>query len=87
MALASTLLLPDLALAYVGPGAGIGLLGALWGLIVGVVLALGIILIWLIRFMLKKRRAQAASLDADATDDSAQRNMDESQTGTQTDKT
>jgi hypothetical protein len=39
--------------------------GALWGLVVGVVLAVGIILIWPIRFMLRKRRAQASAARAD----------------------
>ncbi|MBT8422541.1 MAG: hypothetical protein KJP03_05445 [Gammaproteobacteria bacterium] len=51
-------LTPLTSLAYVGPGAGISLLGALWGLIVGVVLALGVILIWPVRIMLRKRKAQ-----------------------------
>ena len=46
------------AAAYVGPGAGITVLGALWGLIIGVVMAVGVILFWPIRMMLKKRKAQ-----------------------------
>ena len=86
MALAGSLLVPGLVFAYVGPGAGIGLLGALWGLIVGVILALGIILIWPIRFMLKKRRAQAASANADAADDTVQQQTDDNQAAAQTDK-
>ena len=46
------------ALAYVGPGAGISMLGALWGLIIGVVMALGVILFWPIRMMLRKAKAK-----------------------------
>ena len=43
-------------LAYVGPGAGLSALGALWGLIASLVMALGAILIWPIRFLLRKAR-------------------------------
>jgi hypothetical protein len=32
--------------AYIGPGAGITMLGALWGVIVAVALALGAVLFW-----------------------------------------
>lgn len=53
-------LLPGLAAAYVGPGAGISMLGALWGLIVGVVMALGVILFWPIRMMIRKAKAKKA---------------------------
>jgi hypothetical protein len=45
------------AAAYVGPGAGIGVVGALWGLIVGVVMAVGVILFWPIRMMIRKAKA------------------------------
>jgi hypothetical protein len=66
------LLAPGLALAYVGPGAGISMLGALWGLIVGVVMAVGVILFWPIRIMLRKakaKKANAAEISAAAADD------------------
>jgi hypothetical protein len=53
-------LLPGFAAAYVGPGAGISMLGALWGLIVGVVMALGVILFWPIRIMIRKAKAKKA---------------------------
>ena len=56
-----TLLCPLLASAYVGPGAGIGLIGALGGLIVAILLAFGVILIWPVRMMLRKRKARAAA--------------------------
>jgi hypothetical protein len=49
------------ALAYVGPGAGISVLGALWGLIVGVVVAVGVILFWPIKMMIRKSKAKKAA--------------------------
>jgi hypothetical protein len=50
------------AFAYVGPGAGLTLLGALWGLIVAVVLSVGFILMWpLRRLMRRNKRAYPAN--------------------------
>jgi hypothetical protein len=48
------------AAAYIGPGAGITMLGALWGVIVAVALALGAVLFWPIRVLLRKRRKPTA---------------------------
>ena len=48
------------AMAYVGPGAGITMLGALWGVIVAIVLALAAMLYWPIRAVLRRRKATAA---------------------------
>jgi len=70
-------LLPELAMAYVGPGAGISMLGALWGLIVGVVMAVGVILFWPIRMMIRKakaKKANAAEASAVGADDAANEN-------------
>lgn len=53
---ASVLLIAGPALAYVGPGAGITMLGALWGVLVALVLALGAVLYLPIRTVLRKRR-------------------------------
>ena len=47
------------ALAYIGPGAGITMLGALWGVIVAVVLAIGAVLFWPIRALLRRRKGPA----------------------------
>lgn len=44
------------AAAYVGPGAGISLLGALWGVIAAIAIALGFVLFWPVRRMLRRRR-------------------------------
>jgi uncharacterized membrane protein len=59
----AAMLLPELAAAYVGPGAGISMLGALWGLIIGVVMAIGVILFWPIRIVLRKMKANKAAAD------------------------
>jgi hypothetical protein len=48
------------ASAYVGPGAGLCLLGALWGLLAAVLAALAFIILWPFRKMLKGRRDKAA---------------------------
>jgi len=42
------------ALAYIGPGSGLSLLGGLWSLLLGIVLALGAILMWPIRLLLRR---------------------------------
>ncbi len=67
------------AAAYVGPGAGLSLLGSLFGLIAAVVLGLGVVLVWPIRRLIRRGRAatstagdserMAASMDAAAHPD------------------
>lgn len=47
------------AFAYIGPGAGITMLGALWGVIVAIALAIGAVLLWPIRALLRRRRKPA----------------------------
>jgi len=68
----AALLLPGMAFAYVGPGAGISMLGALWGLIIGVVMAVGVILFWPLRIMLRRMKAnKAAAAEGSATEPQA----------------
>lgn len=68
------------AAAYVGPGAGITVLGALWGLIIGVVMAVGVILFWPIRMMLRKKKAQKEALaEGPSSDETAATETDSSQ--------
>ena len=50
------LAIPALSLAYVGPGAGITFLGALWAVITAIVLAIGGFLVWPIRTFIKRRK-------------------------------
>ncbi len=57
---ALTVGLADTAAAYVGPGAGLSLLGAFWGLLLAVVAALGFVILWPVRRMLKRGRASGA---------------------------
>ena len=49
---------PLSAQAYVGPGAGLSLVGAAIGLLLAIVTALGFVLLWPFRRALKRRRAQ-----------------------------
>lgn len=49
------------ASAYVGPGAGITLVGALWAVVVAVALALGGILFWPLRTLWRKMRRKKDS--------------------------
>ncbi|WP_372807966.1 hypothetical protein [Pontiella sp.] len=50
-------LIPD-TLGYVGPGAGLSALGALWALIASIGLALGVILVWPFRYLIRKIRGK-----------------------------
>lgn len=63
------------AMAYIGPGAGITMLGALWGVIVAVLLAIGAVLFWPIRALVRrakgKRPAGVAAQDAAAREKAA----------------
>lgn len=52
------LLLSATAQAYIGPGAGIGFLGSLWAWLVGVVVVVGAILIWPLRWLLRRMRGR-----------------------------
>ena len=53
------------ATAYIGPGAGITVLGALWGVIVAIVLTIGAVVLWPFRVLLRRRRKRSAN-SADA---------------------
>jgi hypothetical protein len=59
------------AMAYIGPGAGITMLGALWGVIVAIALALGAVLFWPIRMMIKRRKKPALTAPSGGSDSRA----------------
>src|SRR3546814_4739162 len=47
------------ALAYIGPGAGLSLLGALWGVVAAVAAALLFLLLWPLRRLMRRPRPAA----------------------------
>jgi hypothetical protein len=63
------------ALAYVGPGAGLTLLGALWGLILAVVVSVGFILLWPLRRLMRRNKQAYPTNDQQAADDDPTHSM------------
>jgi hypothetical protein len=57
--------------AYVGPGAGISVLGSLLGILATILVAIGAIIFWPVRKLMKRRKAAAAAESADTTETSA----------------
>jgi membrane protein implicated in regulation of membrane protease activity len=56
------------ALAYVGPGAGLSLVGAFWGLLVAVFAAFAFVILWPLRRLSRRRRsAPAAAMQTTTT--------------------
>jgi hypothetical protein len=49
------------AVAYVGPGAGISVLGSLLGILATILVAIGAIVFWPVRKYMKRKKARAAS--------------------------
>jgi hypothetical protein len=60
----AALMVPDTAFAYVGPGAGLTMLGALWAVILAVLMALFFVVAWPVRRMLRRARHKAPSVAA-----------------------
>lgn len=53
------------ASAYIGPGAGLSLLGALWAVVAAVAAALFFVLAWPLRRMMKRRKEEAQAEHTD----------------------
>jgi membrane protein implicated in regulation of membrane protease activity len=58
------LALPDMALAYIGPGAGITFIGALIGLVLAVLSAVSFILFWPVRRVWRRMKAKKENIEA-----------------------
>lgn len=56
------------AAAYVGPGAGLSLVGAFWGLLVAILAALSFVILWPLRRLFRRNPAGPADAAAEATD-------------------
>jgi len=61
------MLAPLAAQAYVGPGAGLSLLGALWGVIAAIGAALLFVILWPRRMMRRRRETAAQQSRPDDT--------------------
>lgn len=72
------------ALAYIGPGAGISVLGSLLSILATIVVAIGAIIFWPLRKFLKRRKARRDSLvsiDAANKSDAHESDADKSDGG------
>lgn len=58
------------AFAYVGPGAGISVLGSLLGILATILVAIGAIIFWPVRKFMKRKKARAESTATADTDES-----------------
>ena len=52
------------AFAYIGPGAGVSFLGSVWAVLVGIVLAVAAVLIWPIRYVIRRIRRRVSNNQA-----------------------
>ncbi|NIJ42384.1 type VI protein secretion system component VasK [Parvibaculum indicum] len=59
------------AMAYVGPGAGLSVLSALFGVLAAVGAALAFIVVWPLRRALRKRRKAQPAVDGGTSDSAA----------------
>ena len=54
---------PTVAMAYVSPGAGITMIGALWAVICAIFIAIGGFLVWPIRAFFRRKKKKAEDSD------------------------
>jgi membrane protein implicated in regulation of membrane protease activity len=57
------------ASAYVGPGAGLTLLGALWGLVLAIVVSIGFVLLWPLRRLMRRRKQASPAAHQEIDED------------------
>jgi membrane protein implicated in regulation of membrane protease activity len=69
LAAAALVLLPATAFAYVGPGAGLTMLGALWAVLLALFAAMFFLVAWPVRRMLRQARHRKARRPARGADD------------------
>lgn len=55
------------AMAYIGPGAGISVLGSLLGILGTIVVAIGAIIFWPVRKFLKRKKQAKAAANTEGT--------------------
>lgn len=56
----------SMAFAYIGPGAGVSFLGSVWAVLIGIVLAVAAVLIWPIRYLIRRLRRRVDSSSGSA---------------------
>ena len=54
--------------AYVGPGPGLSLLSALWAVLAAILVAVGFVLMWPIRKMMRKRKTNRTTAQNSTTE-------------------
>lgn len=63
---ATTVAVTGPAVAYVGPGAGLSMAGAFWGLLIAIAAALGFVILWPIRRLLRRNRNKVPEAGSEA---------------------
>jgi hypothetical protein len=76
LTIAPTILLCDPAMAYIGPGAGVTMLGALWSVLVAIVLAIGAVIFWPVRILIRRFRNRSAKAASEKAASSAPASKD-----------
>ncbi len=72
--------LPEMAMAYVGPGAGLTLIGSLIGLMIAILTALGIILFWPVRSLIRRIRGKKSATVTETQNQGVQETSPDSST-------
>jgi hypothetical protein len=56
------IIFPSLAFSYIGPGAGLTMLGALWAVLIAIVFAISGLLIWPIRALIRRKKVNNSNI-------------------------